>query len=228
MKAAFGPFVLDSDARLLLRNGRPVHLPPKAFDLLQLLVERRPAVVGRAEVQDRVWPGTFVEEANVSVLVADIRRALDDDPRVPAFIRTVHGRGYAFCGPVEEPQEEETFAGGDAFARCWLAWGEHTRRLAPGENLIGRDPQCPVWIDAPGVSRRHARISVRAEGIVLEDLGSTNGTFVGRKKLSGPHQLADGDTIAFGPEKVVFRAWSPERPPATEPVRGRRSASPRR
>ena len=218
MRVAFGPFTFDSNTRQLLRGGRAVHLSPKAFDLLELLLERRPSVVTKGEVQKRVWPATFVEDASLSVLVADIRRVLDDDPKAPSFIRTVHGRGYAFCGTATEASEE-TARPPNAVSRCWLTWREHTCPLAPGENVIGRDPGCEVWIDARGVSRRHATVWVSAEGAKLEDLGSTNGTFVGNRRVTAARQLADGDLIGLGPETMTFRMWSEDGPPATEPVR---------
>jgi DNA-binding winged helix-turn-helix (wHTH) protein len=219
MRVAFGPFTLDSGTRQLLRGSQPLHLSPKAFDLLHLLLERRPEVVTKAEVQARVWPGTFVEEANLSVLVADIRRALEDDAKAAMFIRTVHGRGYAFCGTAQNISVEKSVQEGSSSAPCWLTWREHTRPLAAGENVIGRDPGCEVWIDARGVSRRHARVLLDGDAATIEDLGSTNGTFVGRKRLTSARELSDGDVIAVGPEKLTFRAWSPEGPPPTERVR---------
>lgn len=221
MRVAFGPFTLDSGTRQLLRGPRPLHLSPKAFDLLQLLLERRPEVVTKAEVQARVWPGTFVEEANLTVLIADIRRALEDDAKAALFIRTVHGHGYAFCGTAQDVPGERGDRESPASARCWLAWREHTRTLAAGENVIGRDPGCEVWIDARGVSRRHARLVLDGDAATLEDLGSTNGTFVGGKRLRSVRPLADGDAIGVGPEQLTFRAWSPQGPPPTERVRRR-------
>jgi DNA-binding winged helix-turn-helix (wHTH) protein len=220
MKVAFGAFTFDSETRQLLRNQRAIHLSPKAFDLLHLLLERRPAVVTKAQVQARVWPGIFVEDANLTVLVADIRRILDDDPKAPAFIRTVHGRGYAFSGPAQDLLSEKSPSQPELPARYWVTWREHTRGLVAGENIVGRDPACEVWIDARGVSRRHARITVLADSVTVEDLASTNGTFVGTTRVKSARPLADGDVIGLGPETVTFRAWS-EGPPATEPVRRR-------
>jgi predicted ATPase/DNA-binding winged helix-turn-helix (wHTH) protein len=93
---AFGDFVLDLDARELVRAGTPVSLSPKALQLLGLLVERRAKALSKAELQDRLWPGTFVVEKNLTNLVSEIREALGDDPVHPRFIRTVHRFGYAF------------------------------------------------------------------------------------------------------------------------------------
>ena len=63
-----------------------------------MLVEARPTVVSKADLHDRIWPGTFVVDANLSVLVGEIRRALADSAQTPRYIRTVHKVGYAFCG----------------------------------------------------------------------------------------------------------------------------------
>ena len=221
MKVAFGPFTADSGTRELLRRGQPLHLSPKAFDLLLLLLERRPEVVTKPEIQQRVWPGTFVEDASLSVLIAELRRALDDDPRSPAFIRTAHGRGYAFCGAAQSAMSKNASTAEQA-ATCWLMWRDQNRPLAQGANVIGRDPSCEIWVDARGVSRRHARITVSGHSAIVEDLASTNGTFVGGRKLTATRPLADGDVIALGPETVTFRGWAEGGSAATERVRKRR------
>jgi DNA-binding winged helix-turn-helix (wHTH) protein len=102
----FGEFELDQERRQLLRAGEPVSLEPKAYELLSLLVERRPRALSRAQIRDVVWPQTFVSESTLAVVVNGIRQALGDDARQPRFIRTVHGFGYAFCGEVREVAEE--------------------------------------------------------------------------------------------------------------------------
>jgi DNA-binding winged helix-turn-helix (wHTH) protein len=101
----FGDFELDQERRQLLRSGEPVPLEPKAYELLNLLVERRPRALSRAQIRDVVWPQTFVSESTLAVVVNGIRQALGDDARHPRFIRTVHGFGYAFCGEARESGE---------------------------------------------------------------------------------------------------------------------------
>ena len=98
MRIRFGPFTLDSETRQLVRDNNEIRLSPKAFDLLCTLVERRPRVVHKAELHDRIWPGTFVVDTNLNVLIGEIRRALSDTPQQSRYIRTVHRIGYAFCG----------------------------------------------------------------------------------------------------------------------------------
>src|SRR5919106_4205744 len=102
VRIGFGPFTLDLDSRQLTSAGREIHLEPKAFELLSALVLERPKALSKADLQERLWPGTFVTEANLSNLVGEIRAALSDPARAPKFVRTAHGFGYAFCGDAEQ------------------------------------------------------------------------------------------------------------------------------
>jgi DNA-binding winged helix-turn-helix (wHTH) protein len=114
----FGRFTVDSDTRQLRRDGRAVHLSPKAFELLLALLAARPRVLSKADLQDRLWPHTFVAEANLSNLVAEVRKAIGDTSRAPRFLRTAHGFGYAF------------FGGGDDGANPGSSGAAPTRLLA--------------------------------------------------------------------------------------------------
>src|SRR5690348_5285226 len=98
----FGRFVLDYDTRQLLAEGDEIHLSPKAFELLALLLVNRPRAVSKTELQERLWPSTFVEETNLAGLVAEIRRALHDSATRPVLLRTVYRFGYRFVGEVVE------------------------------------------------------------------------------------------------------------------------------
>ena len=218
VRTGFGQFVLDSETRQLLRGGEEIHLSPKAFDLLCTLVARRPNVVSKADLFGQIWPNTFVVDGNLNVLVSEIRRALAEDPQSPHFIRTAHGVGYAFSA---EAAELSSFAHGheEPKTRCWLVWRDRTFLLAAGDNFIGRDPGCNVWLDHSGVSRRHARIRIdEMTHAVLEDLKSTNGTFIGRTQVTARTELADGDVIKLGSLKLTFRSWS-DQPSRTKRIR---------
>ena len=228
MRTRFGPFTLDPATRQLLEDGRAIHLSPKAFDVLQVLVEARPTVVPKADLHDRIWPGTFVVDANLSVLIGEIRRALADSAQTPRYVRTVHKVGYAFCGEAVEaaaaprPAVATASVGpiGSA-SRYWLVWNERTFVLSPGENLIGRNPECGIWVDAAGVSRRHARLRLDAESGAadIEDLGSMNGTFVNETRVESTVALRDGDLVHVGSVPLTFRAWLPEHSRSTERIR---------
>jgi DNA-binding winged helix-turn-helix (wHTH) protein len=200
MPLQFGEFTFDRATRQLLRGGRDVHLEPKAFELLDLLLERRPEAVSKPEIRDRLWPDTFVSESSLTTLVAQLREALGDDRGKAKHIRTVHGFGYAF-----------TAGGGTASATAApslaprVIWGRRIIPLAPGESILGRDEEAAVRIDAPGVSRRHARILHEEGRAVLEDLGSKNGTFLREDRLQAPAILEDGDTFRLGQLLLVYR-----------------------
>ena len=96
MRVRFGDFVLDRATRQLLMKGEVRPLEPKAYELLDLLISRRPAAVSKQEIRDGLWPATFVSESHLSSLAARVRRALDAGAGGPGFLRTVHGFGYAF------------------------------------------------------------------------------------------------------------------------------------
>src|SRR5450631_3967598 len=104
----FGPFQLDPPERLLLCDGQPVPVTPKAFDLLVVLVERSGHLVEKDELLRAVWRGSIVEEGNLSVTVSFLRKALNDDRGLHKYIETVSGRGYRFVADVREVDELES------------------------------------------------------------------------------------------------------------------------
>jgi DNA-binding winged helix-turn-helix (wHTH) protein len=200
MRLRFSDFVFDPDSRRLTRAGEPVHLEPKAYELLELLLERRPAAVAKAAIRDRLWPRTFASESSLTTLVAQLRKALgEDDGR----IRTVHGFGYAFDADVASLGASPSPPSG-APGPC-LAWQDQVFSLVEGENVLGRDPAAQVLVDVPGVSRRHARIRVSGSEGVVEDLESKNGTFVGDRRVDRPTPLADRDQLRLGRTTLVYR-----------------------
>jgi DNA-binding winged helix-turn-helix (wHTH) protein len=196
--ARFGAFQIDSSTRQLTRNGAEVHLTPKAFDLLLMLIEDAPRVLRKQELHERLWPGTFVSDATLIGLVKVLRRALDERDS-GQLIRTAHRVGYAFIGPFDKVATPSTIS-------RWIVAGSRRYVLTPGENVLGRDPASAVFLDAPGVSRRHARIVVEGPNAILEDLGSKNGTVVDGQPLTGPVVLADGNEIQLGPATILYRA----------------------
>lgn len=222
MRIRFGPFTLDGDTRQLADERGEIRLTPKAFDLLLLLVQERPKVLHKRDLLARIWPNTHVVEANLNVLVGELRRALGDQSKEPAFIRTVHATGFAFCADasaIDPPVAPRSRA-----FRCWLLWDDRRFVLEEGSNLVGRDPGCDVWLDASKVSREHARISVeRATGRVqLEDIGSTNGTIVNDAPVVATVTLTDGDVITIGSVALQFRVWGGEKQAETERIPRRR------
>lgn len=96
----FGPFCLLPGRAVLLRNEEPVRLGSRAAEILVLLARNAGKLVTKAEIINEVWPDTIVVEANLSVHMSALRRALDDDSVASAYIATVPGRGYRFVAPV--------------------------------------------------------------------------------------------------------------------------------
>jgi DNA-binding winged helix-turn-helix (wHTH) protein len=209
MRFRFGRYVLDSEARELLLDGAPVHLSPKAYQLLEALLERRPRAVSKADLHDRLWPKTFVVETNLANLVGEVRGVIGDTPRRPRFLRTVHGYGYAFREGDSDEASTATSTAADRRPRPAslmhrVTWERRVIPLEPGENLIGRDEDVAVRIEAPGVSRRHARIVITGDEATLEDLGSKNGTYLGERRLQERAILSDGDTFRVGRQLLIY------------------------
>jgi DNA-binding winged helix-turn-helix (wHTH) protein len=203
----FGVFTLDLATRQLRREDRSLHVSPKAFDLLHMLIEQRPRLVSKDELIHRLWPDTFVSEVNLATLVAELRRILKEKAAQPRFIRTVHRHGYAFCGTaIEDSSRSETAI--DWLGSHWIVWKGGQVRLVKGENVLGRGRRVIVWLDSPTVSRQHARIVLTAPGATLEDLGSRNGTFLRGERVTSPVPLTDGDEIRIGSVLLEYRVNS--------------------
>lgn len=98
----FGPFVLDTVERILMREGELVGLTPKAYDTLLALVEKKGRIVGKDELMNRVWPDSFVEEGNLAFNISVLRRTLAEGAEKIQFIETVPKRGYRFVASVRE------------------------------------------------------------------------------------------------------------------------------
>jgi DNA-binding winged helix-turn-helix (wHTH) protein len=206
MTFQFASFTLDVARRQLLRDDEEVHLSPKAFLLLQHLVEARPNAIAKRDLHDRLWPDTFVVESNLAALINEVRRALKDDARKPLFIRTVHGYGYAFGGSAVESTPRASRANGPLAAR--LGWSGGEWPLYVGRNVIGRDAECDVHVDDRTVSRQHAAITITAVNATLEDLGSKNGTFIDGRRITSPARVTDGTEVTIGSVKLQFRTAS--------------------
>lgn len=193
MTIQFGEFVFDGQRRVLSRGSEPVHLSPKCFALLEMLIEHSPAAVSKKDLYDRLWPATFVEESNLKKLVAEARAALGEQS---AVVRTVFGFGYAF----------EAVPVGGQRPLFYLLYDSETVRLKHGANVLGRDFESVVPIASSKVSRKHARIVISGTSATIEDLGSRNGTWLNGVRIGDETLLSDGDVIALGSVSVTFRS----------------------
>jgi DNA-binding winged helix-turn-helix (wHTH) protein len=203
MKLKFGDCVLDLRARQLERGDTIVPLEPKMYDLLELLIKRRPAVVSNNELDELLWPEVYVARTSLTRLVSELRSVLGDTPRDSRIIRTVYKTGYSFCADVSCLP-----SAGTPPAAIELVWKRQSLPLPEGEHIAGRDAECSLVIDATTVSRRHARITVVSGTATIEDLDSTNGTHVDGKRISAPARLIPGSQLALGSELLEVRARS--------------------
>jgi DNA-binding winged helix-turn-helix (wHTH) protein len=202
MPVRFSDFVFDAQSHELLRDSAPVHVSPKAFRLLEVLIDRRPAVVSKQHLLDEVWEGQIVEEENVKNLIAELREALDDSAEHPV-IRTLHRIGYSFCaGTVETSRAEKT---------GWSLTDGITSYPISSLTLIGRSSECAIRLRSDSVSRVHARITAGGETPTIEDLGSKNGTHVAGRRIAEATRLSNGDIVRIG--SVSLTVFRDELPP---------------
>src|SRR6266478_960008 len=110
----FGEFTVDADQKVLLFQEKPRPLTPKLFDTLLILVENSGRIVQKEELMNRLWPNTFVEEANLTSNVQQLRKSLGDDARRPRYIETVAKRGYRFIAQVAAEQRNRSVNGCDS------------------------------------------------------------------------------------------------------------------
>ncbi|MBA3319884.1 MAG: winged helix-turn-helix domain-containing protein, partial [Pyrinomonadaceae bacterium] len=136
----FGPFRLIPEERQLLRDNQPVSLTPKAFDLLFVLVENSGHLLEKDELMKRVWPDSFVEEANLSVKMSALRRALGEGPNEHQYVETVPRRGYRFVAGVTERWDEGT----ESSTRELSEEDNDSSPVADGERQASSTPQAAV------------------------------------------------------------------------------------
>jgi DNA-binding winged helix-turn-helix (wHTH) protein len=217
MRALFGECELDTGQRLLLRHGSIKPLSPRAYQLLELLLDRRPEAVAKNELVELLWPATFVSDASLHNLVAEVRAAIGDSPRASRYIRTVPRYGYAFKGDVRLAPSVSVSQSQRSGPRLISKQGEWV--LAEGRTFVGRDRDCTVRVDSHTVSRRHALIVVTADETTIADLGSKNGTLVNGHRITQPMVLRDSDEIHVGSLMMTYRLM--DNVPSTRTLRRR-------
>jgi DNA-binding winged helix-turn-helix (wHTH) protein len=205
MQFRFGDCALDGITRELHVAGEPVHLTPKAFGFLWLLLESRPRALSKDEIHRALWPGTFVSDGTLTSLLAEVRAAIKDSEE-NRWIRTVHRFGYAFHGPAETVADSASEGRVPEFAYR-LIWGLRQIALVEGENVLGRDASATVVLEDESISRRHARVAIVGASATIEDMQSKNGTFLGDQPVEGVSPLKDGDAVRLGTVKMTFRVF---------------------
>jgi len=196
MRASFPPFLVDTASRQLLRGGEELPLPPKAFELLVMLIERRPQAISQKELYDHLWPNSYVGAGSLHSLVHQLRSALDDHQR--RIIRTAYGFGFSFAARVTEERSLRR-------QRFTLVVERRRFELSDGENIIGRSDDAAVVLDHWSVSRHHARLLVAGSETTVEDLDSKNGTYLNGQRIESATAARPGDEILFGRVRACLR-----------------------
>lgn len=208
MRLSFGDCTLDLSERRLWRGGEVVPLEPKMYQLLDILITRRPAVIPNEELDELLWPHVYVARTSLTRLVSALRALLGDESRDSHIIRTAYKTGYAFCAKVTAaavPEVTPAALPGAKPDTIQLVWNERIIPLGEGEFVAGRGEECSVVIDASTVSRRHAKIVVRAGSITIEDLESTNGTRVNGMLITVPTAITNGNRVELGSEVLLIK-----------------------
>jgi DNA-binding winged helix-turn-helix (wHTH) protein/tetratricopeptide (TPR) repeat protein/TolB-like protein len=144
----FGPFRLDPGNRILAGQDGEIHLPGRAFDALCYLVQRPAVLLSKEEIMSAVWTGTFVEEANLTVAISTLRRALNDDSHDRQYIQTVARKGYRFVakvrelGPFPGPQLPVLFAAASRHSIAKPAHSEDSASTRP--KAVDRTRHWPI------------------------------------------------------------------------------------
>jgi len=154
----FGPFRLDTTERVLLRDGTPVPLTPKAFELLHVLVDNSGHIVEKDELLEKVWPDAMVEEGSINRNVSTLRKALREDASEQQYIETVPKRGYRFIAPVREFDEQPAGP---------IVEGHTSPRLGVEEEIIRSIETDPPFLKAALYANRGETTRVRSRPALL-------------------------------------------------------------
>jgi len=175
----FGPFRLDPDKRVLLRDNQPVPLQPKAFETLLVLIKNSETVVLKDELMKSVWPGTFVEESNLAQNIFVLRKTLGEATGEHRYIVTVPGRGYRLTEKVRfvphQQQEDDLVLQSHSITRVVIDEQESSRNWWPW--LVGSAVVAAILILGGGWYQKSHPAAKLAEKdtIVLADFANTTG-----------------------------------------------------
>ena len=155
----FGPFRLDLSEHMLLRDGQPVPLTPKIFDVLGVLVRHSGHLVNKETLLREVWPGSFVEEGALNRTVSVLRKALGESPSGQKYIETVPKRGYRFVAPVTESPDDSSRSVVDPHSRAVIDIEANDTRSVDLSNTAQARPTRTTHVTASGSYRRCASAS---------------------------------------------------------------------
>lgn len=147
----FGEFILDADQRVLLRQGKPLLLPPKVLEALLALLQNCGRIIEKGELMTRLWPDTFVEESNLTYTIVQLRKTLGDNARHPHYIETIPKRGYRFIVDVEEVLSDTGIVSNELARRV----GPPVREAQDGANPISGTIYAEQVIGIHSIEEQH-------------------------------------------------------------------------
>ena len=210
-----GAWLVEPTLDRISRDGAVVRLRPRAMDVLILLAGMAGKLASKQQLIDAVWRTEFVSDHALTQVVAELRAALGDDARNPAYIENIPRRGYRLVAAVT-PIAASIPQVRDAALPFKLQGADRDHPLVQGPNVIGRTGDADICIDRTEVSRCHARITVQGTTATIEDLGSKNGTFLNGERLDRTMLLSNGDEIWIGRSVARFRFLVEGDPTMTE------------
>ncbi|MGO7074560.1 winged helix-turn-helix domain-containing protein [Rhizobium johnstonii] len=198
---SFGAFRLYPERQLLVRNGEPVKLGGRAFELLHLLVRRNGEIVSKEDLTAAAWPGVFVHESNLKVNLHSLRRSINDIQKLPDYIVTIPGRGYRFIAqvevgfsddfdlkiPLESPPPSPLPTLGSVVGR--------DREVAHLTELVLGDHSLVTVVGAAGVGKTTVAISA---SMVFAERRSSDVCFVDLSKIEDPSIFPSALAAALG------------------------------
>jgi DNA-binding winged helix-turn-helix (wHTH) protein len=199
-----GDWLVEPMLDRISRNDQIVRLRPRAMDVLICLALDAGKLASKQSIIDNVWRTEFVSEHALTQVIAELRSALGDDARSPAYIENIPRRGYRLVATVT-PVAASVPSAHDASLPFKLQGEDTDHPLIQGPNIIGRT-----------ASRCHARIFVAGTTATIEDLGSKNGTYVNGERLEQPTLLTNGDEIWIGRSVARLRFLVEGEPTMTE------------
>src|SRR5262245_428854 len=160
-RIVFDRFSLDLINECLWRGSEEIKIRPKAFALLNYLLNRSGQLVTKDELLKAVWPETFVGDAVLKVTVQQLRDALEDDPKSPRFIETSHRRGYRFIAEIAKPKQQESsirddYPSGAFPASAFTSGSFYSGAFPVYAGVVGRE-------QALGVLQRRLRRTLRGQ-----------------------------------------------------------------
>src|SRR5215470_16515871 len=168
----FGPFRVDPEKEVLQRDGNPIPLQPKTFQILLVLVRHNTEVVTKDDLMKTVWPDTFVEESNLSRNIFMLRKALGESPQDHQYILTVPGRGYRLAQSVRLVPEREVSIVAAQHSKVQIQVKESKPWAWLG---VGAIVVVAIAVGALGIFMHHTPVLTEKDTVVLADFTNSTG-----------------------------------------------------